>query len=316
MDFITIDCGASFVKAARFNGNGELVKRAVNQSPFGKNQIGSLTSLVGDIFSELLQESDNTVCLCISNEMHGFLLAKGDGTPITDYISWQKEYGRIPLQTGSACEILSEYAQDVSNTGMPLRGGLPTGELDKISDDVYFYTLGDYILRALSERQTETHLTNAAATGLVDLRTNDWNKKLLEVAAPSQIIFPKIGTKPVEFKFSGKKIIAFPATGDQQAALYGANLRNDDELSFNMGTGGQVSRIIHSPALSTDYQVRPFLDGKYIKTIPHLPSLRSCSQRLLQIFPRRSPDVRRGKKRFGHLEKSFGRGRKIFRLRH
>lgn len=224
MDFITIDCGASFVKAARFNRSGELVKRAVNQSPFGKNQIGSLTSLVRDVFSELVQESDEAVCLCMSNEMHGFLLAKDDGTPITDYISWQKEYGRIPLQTGSACEILSEYAQDVSNTGMPLRGGLPSvnllylrasGELDKISGDVYFYTLGDYILRALSEKQTETHLTNAAATGLVDLRTNDWNKKLLKVAAPSQIVFPKIGTEPVEFKFSGKKIIAFPATGDQ-----------------------------------------------------------------------------------------------------
>lgn len=297
MDFITIDCGASFVKAARFNKSGELVKRAVNQSPFGKNQIGSLTSLVGDIFSELLQESDNTVCLCISNEMHGFLLAKNDGTPITDYISWQKEYGRIPLQTGSACEILSEYAQDVSNTGMPLRGGLPSvnllylrasGELDKISGDVYFYTLGDYILRALSEKQTETHLTNAAATGLVDLRTNDWNKKLLKVAAPSQIVFPKIGTEPVEFKFSGKRIIAFPAIGDQQAALYGANLRNDDELSFNMGTGGQVSRIIHSPALSTDYQVRPFLDGKYIKTIPHLP----CG-RALNVYFRFFRDVLR-----------------------
>ena len=35
MDFITIDCGASFVKAALFNSDGELVKKAINQSPFG-----------------------------------------------------------------------------------------------------------------------------------------------------------------------------------------------------------------------------------------------------------------------------------------
>ena len=295
MDFITIDCGASFVKAALFNSDGELVKKAINQSPFGKNQISSLTSLAQDIFSELLQDAENAVCLCVSNEMHGFLLTQADGTPVTDYVSWQKEYGRIPMQNGSACEILSEYNQDIANTGMPLRGGLPSvnllylresNKLDSIKSPIYFYTLGDYILRVIVDSQPQSHLTNAAATGLVDLNTNDWNKKLLSVVAPSQIIFPKIGTAPVEFKSCSKSIIALPALGDQQAALYGANLRHGYELSFNMGTGGQVSKIINAPSLSTNYQVRPFLDGKYIKTIPHLP----CG-RALNVYLRFFRDV-------------------------
>ena len=86
MNFITIDCGASFVKAALFNSEGELVRKTVSQSPFGNNQISSLTLLVQDIFSELLQEASSSVCLCVSNEMHGFLLAKADGTPVTDYM--------------------------------------------------------------------------------------------------------------------------------------------------------------------------------------------------------------------------------------
>lgn len=296
MNFITLDCGASFVKAALFSNGGEMISKVVKQSPFGKNQIALLTSLVSEIFDELLKKSSDKVCLCISNEMHGFLLADADGTPVTDYISWQKEYGRISTPKGSACDILSDsdYREEIFHTGMPLRGGLPsvnllylreTGQLN-FDKPAYFYTLGDYLIRVLTNSQPNCHLTNAAATGLVDLKIDAWNEKLLDIVSPAQIIFPTIGTTPIEFPVASKKIIVLPAIGDQQAALYGANLTNSDELSFNMGTGGQVSKIISRAEFSTDYQVRPFLNGNYIKTIPHLP----CG-RALNVYLRFFDDV-------------------------
>ena len=288
MDFITIDCGASFVKAALFNNDGEILERAVKQSPFGKNQIDALIPLVSDIFDEFLKKAGDKVCLCISNEMHGFILAESNGTPITDYISWQKEYGRINTSDGTACENLSspEYNDDILNTGMPLRGGLPSvnlfylkkiGKFDDIASPIYFYTLGDYLIRILSDVQPICHLTNAAATGLADLTTKNWNIKLLEAVSTAQIKFPKIGTTATEFVRAGKKVTVLPAIGDQQAALYGANLSNYDELSFNMGTGGQVSKITSAINFSPNYQVRPFLDDNYIKTIPHLPCGRALN---------------------------------------
>ena len=297
MDFITIDCGASFVKAALFNGYGEIVGKAVKQSPFGKNQIDALTPLVRDICDEFLQKSGDKVCLRISNEMHGFILADENGTPITDYISWQKEYGRMSIDGGTACDILStpEYSADILHTGMPLRAGLPSvnllylkkiGKLNDIKTPIYFYTLGDYLLRILADTQPVCHLTNAAATGLVDLTGGNWNERLLNAVAPAQIVFPKIGTTATEFVRGGKSVTALPAIGDQQAALYGANLSRCDELSFNMGTGGQVSRITSTLKFSPHYQLRPFLDGNYIKTIPHLP----CG-RALNVYIRFLSDV-------------------------
>lgn len=297
MDFITIDCGASFVKAALFNGDGEIIERAVKQSPFGKNQIDILTPIVRDIVDDFLQKAGEKVCLCISNEMHGFILADKNGTPITDYISWQKEYGRISTDSGTACEMLStpEYNADILQTGMPLRGGLPSvnllylkkiGKLNDIEPPIYFYTLGDYLIRILADAQSICHLTNAAATGLANLTTGNWNEKLLNTVATAQIVFPKIGTTAMEFVRCGKKVTALPAIGDQQAALYGANLSRYDELSFNMGTGGQVSKITSTANFSPNYQLRPFLDGKYIKTIPHLP----CG-RALNVYLRFFRDV-------------------------
>ena len=323
MNIITIDCGASFVKAALFDGNGEIVNRAVKQSPFGKNQISALIPLVRDIFDEFLQRAGDKVYFCISNEMHGFILAESNGTPITDYISWQKEYGRIDTPEGSACKILSspKYSDDILKTGMPLRGGLPSvnllylrkiGKLNNIDKSIYFYTLGDYLIRILADIQPICHLTNAAATGLADLTKNSWNEKLLNVAAPEQVIFPKIGTTAMEFVRNGKKVIVLPAIGDQQAALYGTNLNCCDELSFNMGTGGQVSKIAYKINFSSNYQVRPFIEDNYIQTIPHLPCGRALNvyfrffRDVLKIFEIEKNDTDIWKNLLNEEKKSYG----------
>lgn len=130
---IAIDCGGSFIKAALFSADGEIIKKRYEhrENSGTKNNISALVSAVQKIFDEFLRESANNVRLCISNEMHGFILADTDGTPVTDYISWQKEYGKIPMPGGSACEILSapEYRADIINTGMPLRSNLPSANL-------------------------------------------------------------------------------------------------------------------------------------------------------------------------------------------
>ena len=291
MNTIAIDCGSSFIKAALFDDGGEIVKDIQSRAPLvnrneldGTEQIDGLIALVRNILSELLSYvDDERVRLSVSNEMHGFLLATADGAPVTDYISWQKEYGRLPIDGVTPIEIISEHRQEIMTTGMPLRGGLPSVNLlylNKILDlraEIYFYTLGDYILRMLSGVRPSCHPTNAAATGLFDLTTNDWNQKLLGLVANDRIIFPTIGEEPIEFKIDGVLITALPAIGDQQAALSGAGLERDDQLSFNMGTGGQVSRLVSTLEFSDRYQTRPFLDGRFIKTIPHIPCGRALN---------------------------------------
>lgn len=295
MNTIAIDCGASFIKGALI-ADGRILRqeRAVSPAVPDSKEILSpvwIRTLLPMVRNLLIQLADgqDKVKLCISNEMHGFLLAYEDGMPFTDYISWQKEYGSISVDGICAMKMLGEerYAEEIRRCGMPLRSGLPncnllylklSGILEKAEEKLYFYTLGDYIVRMLAGTPSIIcHPTNAAATGLYDLGTGTWNDTLIAVSGGKDIIFPKVGETAIEFLLNGTGITVLPAVGDQQAALLGAGLEHESDLSFNLGTGAQVSKLILDYKQTGNYQIRPFFDGRYIKTIPHLPSGRALN---------------------------------------
>lgn len=294
MNTIVIDCGASFIKGALIQ-NGRIVKQRRQAAPVvhGKEtilqaiQIQELIPVVRGMIVDL-SEQEKEVKLCISNEMHGFLLAYEDGTPYTDYISWQKEYGAVQIKNQTAIQMLNckMLEKDILHTGMPLRAGLPSCNLmylaqkkylQKAESKLYFYTLGDYILKAIAKSEPICHPTNAAATGLYDLHTGTWNHKLIKVVGAEDIIFPKIGEEKIDFNLELVRMHALPAIGDQQAALLGAGLNNQEVLSFNLGTGAQISKMVSAPLYGTEYQIRPYFYGQYLKTVPFLPSGRALN---------------------------------------
>ena len=294
MNIITVDCGASFLKAALFQDN-QLFKEIHRKAPkvhgdediFHPVQICQLVNEVKSALAEMTEGLKEAV-VCISNEMHGFLLAYEDGTPFTDYISWQKEFGTEKIEGLSSKEVLEskDYQTEILLSGMPVRAGLPNsnllylkrkGYLNQSRVPLYFYTLGDYLIRSITGKQICCHATNAAATGLLDISQGKWNQKLIELAGISELIFPDIGTKGVDAELGGCKLHFLPAIGDQQAALYGAGMEFVTDLSFNLGTGAQVSKIMNKLCFSPEYQTRPYLDGKFIKCVPHLPSGRAMN---------------------------------------
>lgn len=294
MNTIAIDCGASFLKGALFHGD-KMVRQQVMPSikVHGDEdilEIVQIEKLVGQVKDLLgiLSKGENKLKLCISNEMHGFILAKADGTPYTDYISWQKEYGNILIDGLSSVSILNseKYQDDIYYSGMGLRGGLPNANLLYLyrkgylntNEPLYFYTLGDYIIKRLTDKEPACHSSNAAATGLYDFRSFSWNTTLTSLV-PSNIILPVIGDYVCSFKMDNIDIDCLPAVGDQQAALLGAGLNSIDDISFNLGTGAQVSCLVDNFERdnNSSIQIRPFFYGKLLRTMPHLPSGRAMN---------------------------------------
>ena len=305
MNIIAIDCGASFLKGALF-ADDKIIKRSQRQSPVVHGneellepvQINNLLPMVQDLILDLAKDI-NDFTLCISNEMHGFILAFPNGIPYTDYISWQKEFGNEVIDNVTSVDILSqkEYKDDIFRSGMPLRGGLPSSNMLYLKrksllsvSSLNFYTLGDYIIRRLSGKEPICHPTNAAATGLYDVVNNKWNSGLLDVVSNSSVTFPVIGNTTVEFKMENHKVKCLPALGDQQAALLGAGFEKEGDLSFNLGTGAQVSRLTRTIELADKYQTRPYFNNYYLQSIPHLPSGRAFNvfirffQDVLRVF--------------------------------
>lgn len=284
MDIIAIDCGASFIKATRFI-NGKIFRSIRQKTPLDTdaNKLEKSLSMIKAMIEELSNDVSE-IAIGFSNEMHGFVLANENGVPVMPYISWQKELGNL----AEIAEKLDQ--QQIASTGMPLKLGLPSTNLYYLKKDIpiekyerlYFYTLGDFYIRILSDCQPAVHETNAAATGLYDLSEKKWNVSLIRSILgdmEKSIVFPEIydGQDPIALEKDKITYYFFPALGDQQAALLGSHLTSEGELSLNFGTGAQMSVLTKDVIYSGEYQIRPYFNGYYIKTIPHIPSGRALN---------------------------------------
>ncbi len=292
MNTIAVDCGASFIKGALFSG-GEMqtcIRQAappeIKRDIFRTEKISALVGIVREMLQKL-SEGLTEATLCISNEMHGFLLAYPDGRPYTGYLSWQTELlAAAEARAAIAAQLGEEQtAEAIRCSGMPLRSGLPVSNLVLLAGEhalpagvpLHFYTLGDYLIRVVTGIEPYCHPTNAAATGFYDLLHSQWNTAYFRAAANgAEIILPPVRTDTQTVQLGGVTLHIKPAVGDQQAALLGSGLLDASALSFNMGTGAQVSRITAIPETG-DFQLRPYFYGKYIKTIPHIPSGRALN---------------------------------------
>lgn len=294
MNIIAIDCGASFIKGALINGTTfEIIKECYENTPVNLdkslNHLEKTILKVEYIFRELSQNIDQ-VNLCFSNEMHGFVATNEMGIPYCDYISWQDEcaYEKYDKDINYLDYLKIQLdKKDIEKTGMPIKAGLPNVNLfyyiknEIISKDkkVYFYTLGDFLVKHITKKEPYIHITNAAATGIYDLVNHCWSKEIISGLGFDHIIFPKIGSAEdvIVTEYFDKKVNVYPAIGDQQAALLGAELFEKDVISLNFGTGAQISCLSEETDFGNGYQIRPFFYNRYIKTIPHIPSGRAIN---------------------------------------
>ena len=294
---IALDCGASFLKGAVFEADGHLREfLLVPATPSARGEDAKSVllplqaeALLDNVRSMLrkLSSGERRARLCIANEMHGFLLTDAEGVPQMDYLSWQRSLGALSIEGGTAVSVLMQNcAEAIWRTGMPLRGSLPSanllhlfrrGILARMTGELFFCTLGDYILRALAGKAAPIHPTNAAASGLYDLESGEWSAPLIQTVTGGRVRFPEVGESSVSFSLDGVVYEALPAVGDQQAALCGAGFCRGGQLSFNLGTGAQVSVLTDDFSRGEGVQVRPYFFGRYIRTLPHLPSGRALN---------------------------------------
>ena len=220
---IALDCGASFLKGAVFEADGHLREfLLVPATPSARGEDAKSVllplqaeALLDKVRSMLrkLSSGERRARLCIANEMHGFLLTDAEGVPQMDYLSWQRSLGALPIEGGTAVSVLMQNcAEAIWRTGMPLRGSLPSanllhlfrrGILARMTGELFFCTLGDYILRALAGKAAPIHPTNAAASGLYDLESGEWSAPLIQMVTGGRVRFPEVGESSVSFSLDG-----------------------------------------------------------------------------------------------------------------
>jgi sugar (pentulose or hexulose) kinase len=295
MYYLGIDVGSSFIKGACLlaeAGTLDRVRRRPFPAPVGECRAGHfeidaelVTSRVRELIDELVEERPREcegVFFCA--QMGGVLLASRDGQAMSPYYSWrdQRTAERDSSEDASCLQrLLTRVNADTLHAiGNEVRAGSASALLFWLAErgalpaQAMPLTLGDYVIARICGCLPQTEYTQALGT--LDLNTRDWCWPLFEQLGLAELHWPRLTAtvQPVgELRIGARSVPCSAAVGDHQAALAGVELQTD-ELSINISTGSQVSRLTErfEPG---NYQTRPYLDVRYLNTMTHLPAGRS-----------------------------------------
>ena len=298
MPFIGIDLGTSFIKGAVLHPDTwrlEHVQRVPFPAPlaatgpfeceFDPREVVAATR---DVIERLSHHAPHCEGIVMCSQMHGVVLMDGRGEARSNCVSWRDQRAAAPHLSGAGSyyEILLRRlnSQSIQQTGNELEAGRPVcflfwlAEQGKLAPRLIPASIPDYVLSVLCGTPPATEITNAAAHGALNLATGGWHHEAIEEMGLGSLRWPVIrkhGEVVGEFSVGGARVPCYTPIGDYQCALLGA-LLGPEEISLNISTGSQVSRLTNS-LTPGDYQTRPFFDGKFLNTFTGAPAGRSLN---------------------------------------
>jgi sugar (pentulose or hexulose) kinase len=292
--FLAIDAGASFVKGALL----DLERRSVEdvQSVPFPAFVPGLPPAFREVDPAAILESVRQVLaatvdsrpvsgVLLCGQMHGLIfLDRRRHRPLSNFISWQDERSLTPLPGSRTTpfDLLSRETDPETRQalGNELRPNLPVSAAVALkaaghlpASGALACSLTDFLASSLCAAPPVTDITNAAATGWADIRRACWHRDFLRAIGLGRMQMPPIvpwGARAGYTSIGGRRIPCYAGVGDQQAALLGCRPA-PTELSINIGTGSQVA-LTRRDATPGDYQLRPFFNGRYLRTITHIPA--------------------------------------------
>ncbi|MEY3459307.1 MAG: hypothetical protein RL215_2464, partial [Planctomycetota bacterium] len=222
------------------------------------------------------------------------------GDCLTEYLSWRDQRTLQAVSGGRGIggtwleAVRGELSDEVfCELGRELKPGSATSLLywlhrqGRLPAGAIPVTVGDYVTAALCGSVPRLHRTQGL--GLINLLTGDWHRGALGTLGLGELCWPEFAgdTEVIgELELGGKRLPCYASIGDQQAALLGIGLESG-ELSVNLSTGAQVSRITagFEPG---ECQTRCWFGGQYLNTVTHIPAGRSLTvlEALLTELPR------------------------------
>jgi sugar (pentulose or hexulose) kinase len=296
--FIGIDLGTSFIKAAVLDLDASELHQ-VRRMPFPdplnlpdplrvEFDPAGIVATVRKLIDELAASSASYEGIVMCTQMSCLVLMDENGAARSNCIGWrdQRALEPHPSGAGSYYDVLKQRltAQQKRELGNELPPGAPIcflfwmAEKGLLKPGLVPVSLADFVLSTLCTSAPSVETTNAMAYELLHLETLGWHAEVIKDLGLEELSWPPIrrhGEVVGQMKVGASKVPCYTPVGDYQCALAGA-LLSEDEISLNISTGSQVSRLTRNLALG-DYQTRPFFDEKFTNTFSHLPAGRSLN---------------------------------------
>jgi sugar (pentulose or hexulose) kinase len=298
MSFIGVDVGTSFIKGAVLDLETRELQH-VRRLPFPpqlENTIPlaceydaqAILAAVRALIAELAPCVPDCEGIVMCSQMHGMVLMNDHGGAASNCVTWRDQRVLMPhpSRDGSYYQVLKERVgpKHLKELGNELDPGRPVSylfwfaEQGKLELGLAPMSLPDFVLSVLCRSAPGVEMTNAGAYGVLNLETLNWHEPVIEDLGLGHLHWPalrKLGQVVGHLDVQGKKVPCYTPVGDYQCALVGS-LFGAEEISLNIATGSQVSRMVPELTLG-DYQTRPFFEGTFLNTFTSPPGGRALN---------------------------------------
>ncbi len=298
MSFIGIDLGTSFIKGAVL----DLEQRQLwhlrrlpfpgplpSEGPlFCEFDPDAVVASVRTLLDELARQAPECEGIVMCSQMHGMVSVDERGKATSNCISWRDQRVMTPHPKGGGSyfdvirrRINPEQRRQLGNEldpGRPVCFLFWFAEQGKLRPGLIPVSMPDFVLSTLCNSTPSVETTNAGGYGALNLETLEWHREVIEQLGLDHVRWPQLrkhGEVVGHVNLGGKQVPCYTPVGDYQCALLGA-LFKEEELSLNIATGAQVSRMTVGLTLG-DYQTRPFFDGKFLNTFSDPPGGRALT---------------------------------------
>lgn len=276
---IGTDIGTTGTKSVLFTLTGEVISTSLLEYPLYSPDPDTAEQEPEEIFQAVLRtigqvmkqiQPEELLCLGFSSAMHSLIAVAEDGSLLTKSITWadnrsaawaetikQKHQGHeIYLRTGTPIHPMSPLVKLVW-----LRHEQP----QIFQQAAKFISIKEYVLHHLAQRYVVDH-SIASATGLLNLKTLQWDDAALEVAGIradqlSELVPTTYVVQPIAAEFA-RLMGILPETpvvigaSDGVLSNLGVGAMSPGVVATTIGTSGAIRAVVDRPV--TDPQARLF----------------------------------------------------------
>ena len=296
MNFIAVDIGSTFIKAAIYDLTYNKVVFTQKVHTPAKLEsadphrfevdAGEIVAVITGIIDKCMAISVDIGGILFSTQQHGCVLHHPQRRRDT-YISWQ-DTRCLELDPATGISYMDELSrilppEIMERTGVPVKPALALCNLytlfaqEQLSrqGDIRLYTLGSYVIEKLTGRNI-CHITNAAPMGFVNLLEKCWDADILKRTGLDFLRLPEL-TAEIRccgtYRTPGFALPVYPDLGDVQTSVYGTGAA-DGDMIVNIGTSGQLI-MIRGDYEPGDYEIRPYYDGNFCYVVSRMPGGRN-----------------------------------------
>ena len=299
MQYIGIDLGSSYLKGAVLDLDA-LAIRHIERLPFPEPIPGlppafrefdpvEVAAATRALLERLLQHAPEAQACVMCSQLHSLILSDHHGRPLSNLINWQDQRALQPLPQSSGT-YFDEINRRISGNerrqlGNEPRPGVPLCFLFWLAQNralpretVLAASLPAFIAANLCGSAPVLDITHASGHGALNMETGAWHKSVITKLGLECMDWPGIvaqGSVVGEVRVGSRVLPFFAPVGDYQCSQAGA-LLEPGELSVNISTGSAVIQFAEGLQFG-DFQTRPWFDGRYLKTITHIPGGRALN---------------------------------------